>query len=123
MPRQFEAEVIRTPHVRAVVASAQRLTMRTSGNDKKPKADTGWQRRCWYYYDVISEYRFACSWVGNILSRALLVIHEDGKVTTNADALAAGESLFGGQDGQTEMLRELGTQFTVAVTAPTTSGG
>lgn len=114
MPRQtFEAEVIRSPQVTAVVASAKRLTMR-SGSDKKPKTDTGWQRRCWYFYDVLSEYRFACSWVGNILSRALLVVHEDGMETKNEDALAAIASLFGGQEGQTEMLRELGTQFTVA---------
>lgn len=114
MPRQqFEATVIRRPNVTAVVASAQRMTLR-SGNDKVPKNDKGWQRKCWYFYDVLPEYRFACSWVGNILSRALLVVHENGKVSTNEHATNAAQSLFGGAEGQTEMLRELGTQFTVA---------
>lgn len=114
MPRreQFASEVMATPH--ATVAAASRLTMRRGDERKPPKDDTGWQRTAWLWYDTIGEYRFAVSWVGNLLSRALLYVTEDGVPTTNADAVAAMESLFGGVEGQREMLRQLGIQFTVA---------
>jgi hypothetical protein len=113
MPRreQFQVEVITTP--RARVAAATRMTMR-KGDDKKPRNDEGWQRTAWNWYDTIGEYRYACSWVGNLLSRAKLSAYEDGKPTTNQDAIDAMESLFGGEEGQREMLRQLGVQFTVA---------
>jgi hypothetical protein len=82
MPRriqQFETQVLATPTVR--VASAKRLSMR-NGEDKPPKDDNGWQRTAWMRFDTIGEYRYACSWVGNLLSRAMLVVTEDGKPTT-----------------------------------------
>ena len=60
------------------------------------------------------EYRFAVSWVGNLLSKASLLAFEGGKETKNQHALDAMASLFGGPDGQPEMLRLLGTNFTVA---------
>lgn len=114
MPRrpQYESQVLATPH--ATVAAASRLTMRRGDDRKPPKDDTGWQRSAWLWYDTIGEYRFACSWVGNLLSRAMLYVTEDGQPTTNEDAIAAMRSLFGGVDGQREMLRQLGIQFTVA---------
>lgn len=113
MPRheRFQVEVIQTP--RARVAAATRMTMR-KGEDKKPSNDNGWQRTAWNWYDTIGEYRYACSWVGNLLSRATLSVTEDHSATTNEDAIEAMKALFGGQDGQREMLRQLGIQFTVA---------
>lgn len=114
MPRrqQFEATVYATPHAR--VAAATRLTMRKGEDKKPPRDDTNWQNRAWLWYDTIGEYRYACAWVGNLLSRALLFVTENGKPTTNDDAMQAMDSLFGGHDGQREMLRQLGIQFTVA---------
>jgi hypothetical protein len=114
MPRkpQYESQILATPH--SQVAAASRLTMRRGDDRKPPKDDIGWQRTAWLWYDTIGEYRFACSWVGNLLSRALLMVTEDGAPTTNGDAIAAMASLFGGSDGQREMLRQLGIQFTVA---------
>lgn len=113
MPRrqQFQVEVFATP--RARVAAATRMTMRKS-EDKPPRNDSNWQRTAWNWYDEIGEYRYACAWVGNLLSRATLRVHENGKPTTNEDAISALASLFGGEDGQREMLRQLGVQFTVA---------
>jgi hypothetical protein len=85
------------------------------GEDKKPPTDdTGWQRQAWLWYDTIGEYRYACSWVGNLLSRAKLFVKEGGAATTNSDAIEAMRALFGGEEGQREMLRQLGIQFTVA---------
>ena len=114
MPRRepkFSAEVLATPHAR--VAAATRMTMR-KGDDKRPKQDNNWQRVAWDWFDTIGEFRFAVAWVGNILSRALLYPTKDGIRTTDPDALAAMEALFGGPEGQREMLRQLGIQFTVA---------
>jgi hypothetical protein len=114
MPRrqQFESQIIATP--RATVASATRLTMRKGEEGKAPRDDNSWQRTAWERYDTIGEYRYACAWVGNLLSRALLTVVKDGKPSTDSDAKAAMDSLFGGQEGQREMLRQLGTHFTVA---------
>jgi len=112
MPRQqFRAEVLSSPH--ATVAAATRLTRR-SKDDRKPKNATGWQRRAWMWYDTIGEYRFACSWVGNVLSRASLYVTYDGAMTVDEPAIDAMQSLFGGYDGQVEMLRQMGIQMTVA---------
>jgi hypothetical protein len=85
------------------------------GEDKAPpRDDKAWQDRAWVWYDTIGEYRYACAWVGNLLSRALLFAAEGGLPTKNPDAVGAMEALFGGHDGQREMLRQLGIQFTVA---------
>lgn len=113
MPRRekFQVEVLHAPTAR--VAAATRMTMRR-GEDKKPRNDNGWQRTAWNWYDTIGEYRYACSWVGNLLSRATLHVTKDHSPTTDADAVAAMNSLFGGEEGQREMLRQLGVQFTVA---------
>lgn len=115
MPRkvEFESRVVAAPKARAVVSAATRMTMR-SGDDKSTKSDNAWQKRAWLWYDVIGEYRYACSWVGNLLSRAGLYVAYDGKPTTNTDAIEAMVALFGGEEGQREMLRQLGIQFTVA---------
>lgn len=115
MPRsrvQYESQVLATP--RATIASATRLTMRGKDDKPAPRDDTGWQKTAWERYDTIGEYRYACSWVGNLLSRASLFPAQNGKITTDADAVAAMEALFSGPDGQREMLRQLGTHFTVA---------
>ena len=77
--------------------------------------DRSWQSDLWDYYDVVPEYRFGCDWVGNLLSRAkLYVAGPDGAETENKHALDALASLFDGPEGQEEMLRLLGVNFTVA---------
>jgi hypothetical protein len=112
MPRrsQFDSQVVAVPQAR--IASATRI--KGTSTAQKPKEDVNWQKTAWVWYDTIGEFRFACSWVGNILSRALLYAAEDGKPTDDPDAVAAMEALFNGPDGQREMLRQLGIQFTVA---------
>jgi hypothetical protein len=117
MPRhtQFESQVIAMPQGRAVVASAKRLT--TTGKEKddaKPRNESGWQDRAWKWYDLIGEFRFAVAWVGNVLSRATLHVHQNGIRVTEGDAFDALNALFGGTEGQKEMFRQLGIQFTVA---------
>lgn len=72
-----------------------------------------WQRLAWLFYDTIGEYRYSVAWVGNLLSKATLYITKDGeKFDGNQVANDLLESLYGGDHG--EMLRQLGTHFTVA---------
>lgn len=114
MPREEKPVVVTASGPNGLVASAVRLTGRANGkSDKKPPRAPAWYARAWEFYDTIGEYRYAVTWVGNLLSRARLEVWEDGEVTTNKDALAALQSLFGGEEGQREMLRQLGTHLTV----------
>lgn len=73
-----------------------------------------WQSLLWHFYDSVPEFRSGCDWVGNSLSKAKLEVYYKGKPTTKQEALDALESLFGGSEGQEEMLRLLGINFTVA---------
>lgn len=113
MPREQRAVVETATGPSGLVASAVRLTGRANGKTKKPPKPPAWYLRAWDYYDTIGEYRYAVTWVGNLLSRATLEVWQDGKPTTNKDALDALNSLFGGEEGQREMLRQLGTHLTV----------
>jgi hypothetical protein len=83
-------------------------------NSRRNRHSTAWARPLWDYFDTVPEYRSACSWVGNLLSKAVLGVTFQGKPTTNEHALNALASRFGGRDGQEEMLRLLGLNFTVA---------
>ena len=120
MPRttQFESQVVAAPNKNAVVAAARRMGGGGRGGNNTKQGqnpeDRGWQDRAWNWYDVIGEFRFACSWVGNVLSRASLFVAQDGKPVTTGPAHDALSSLFSGPEGQKEMFRQLGIQFTVA---------
>lgn len=72
-----------------------------------------WQAELWDFYDTVPEFRFACDWVGNQLSRArLYVANKEGREDKSVAAVL--DTFFGGREGQTEMLRLLGVNFTVA---------
>ncbi len=114
MPRQMpQPEIKKFSSPNGLTAAAVRLTHTANGKFKKLKKPAPWYRTAWNFYDTIGEYRYACTWVGNLLSRAELEVWEDGKLTKNADATAAMEGFFGGKEGQREMLRQLGTHMTV----------
>lgn len=113
MPRAQLPEIVRVEGPNGLVASAVRLSGRDKKADKRPPKPQPWYVKAWNYYDTIGEYRYAVTWVGNLLSRATLEVWEDGKATKNTDAIAALESFFGGAEGQREMLRMLGTHLTV----------
>jgi len=116
MPRnEYQAEVIATPKGKAIVAAARRIAgPRKDDTTKRPKSEKAWQERAWLWYDTIGEFRFACAWVGNVLSRAVLHVARDGERVEDGPAFDALHSLFGGREGQKEMFRQLGIQFTVA---------
>jgi hypothetical protein len=98
----------------ALVASATSLTLPTMEQRADIKIE-GWQKTAWGWYDAVGEFRYACDWVGNILSKArLIVTDENGKPTTNPVAQEALDTLYGGADGQSEMFRMFGIHFSVA---------
>lgn len=116
MPREaatMASEVVASP--RSMVASAVNLSI-AGGKKKraKPISREKWQLNCWEFYDEVPEYRSACTWMGSMLSRATLYPTLNGERTDNPAAVEAMGLLFGGKQGQVEMLRQLGIQFTVA---------
>lgn len=119
MPREARAmasEIMATPP-KLLIASAVNYTSKDRKKGIKPKNSPKkekWQLVAWEWYDEIPEYRSACTWMGSMLSRAVLFPTKDGVATTDAAAVEAMALLFGGPQGQVEMLRQLGIQFTVA---------
>lgn len=104
------------PEVAALVAAAIQLAGPAAKKKKAPKpvSTIGWQIQAWAWYDTIGEFRYACNWVGNLLSRVVLGVEQNGKPTSNAEAQAALALLFGGAEGQKQMLRQMGIHYTVA---------
>jgi hypothetical protein len=80
----------------------------------------GWQTQAWNYWETTGELRYVAQWTGNVLSRAMLVpAKRDGRmlvpVTDPADpAMEAMQALYGGPQGQAEMLQLFGVHSTVA---------
>ncbi|UUG69589.1 portal protein [Microbacterium phage Fransoyer] len=111
---------------RALVASAKNISFRKSKDkvaNSKLRVGESWQHLAWDFFDLVSEYRQGCSITGSLLSRAKLVVVErtvdvegkpSWKPTTNPVAQAALQDLYGGEEGQVEMLRNLGVHFSVA---------
>lgn len=120
MPRSqsaFRAQVVNRPSNAAVFASAKSFNVGKSKRTLltgRELSGEAWQTVCWDFYDTIGEYRYAVDWVGNLLSKAKLFVTQNGKATSNEAAVGALEALFGGEDGQSEMLRQLGLHFSVA---------
>lgn len=101
----------------SLVASAVRVS---GAKDyvKFSRTGQGWQREAWEFYNTIGEYRYACDWVGAMLSKAALHATEeiDGTITPvlTGPAFEYVDQLFGDTDGKAEMLRVIGIHFTVA---------
>jgi hypothetical protein len=102
------------PENSGLVASAVRMPPVVRNATGKTQQ---WQMQAWDYYDRIGELRFVSNWVGNVMSRARLVVAKDidGVLTVQTDGPAA-EALgayFGGWQGQSQMLQQTGVHLTV----------
>jgi len=120
MPRgtPFRSEVLAVPQT-GFVAAAKNYTIGKANRNWNGKAGRAageqWQNAAWDFYDTIGEYRYGVDWVGNLLSKATLyVVGADGQPSKHDLITEAMAALFGGPEGQSEMLRMLGIQFTVA---------
>lgn len=118
MPRT--ARNAKAPEPTALVAAAQRLKVRDDGDSaRRSSLGVEWQRAAWHFYDVVGEYRFACNWVGNLLSRAKLyatIDEGDGpkQVAPDSQADILLDALFDNEQGRAQMLRKMGVHYTVA---------
>lgn len=79
----------------------------------------GWQREAWRQFSICPELSFAANWIGNALSRCEIVpgkIGVDGNVDADDDPQVAAAliALFGGTQGQSEMLHTAGLHLSVA---------
>jgi hypothetical protein len=98
------------------VASAVRLptiSRRAAGQPQE------WQARAWNYWANVGELRFTAQWIGNVLSRARLVAAKrEGRMLVPIEgkdpAVEAMDALYGGPQGQSQMLSALGINMTVA---------
>lgn len=98
----------------AMVGAARRITKATDVQRTR-KHNQGWQDRCWDMYDVVGEYRYAVDWMGSTLSKAVLYIADaDGKKVESGPAVDLLAALFGGPQGQAQMLGSIGVNWTVA---------
>ena len=106
------------PASNSFVASAAKTGLRSLKNLSRSSRADGWQMEGWKYYNTIGEYRYACDWVGNQLSKALIYASQtvDGRVVRVAegDAFDVIDNLFGDADGRAEMFRLIGIHITVA---------
>lgn len=105
---KLKAEIISN----ALVASARNLRVGDLPV-KKIKAQE-WQNQGWHFYDTVEVFHYAVTWVGNMLSKAKLIVLENGEPTQNQAALDALESFFGGASNHSEFLRQCGLHMTVA---------
>lgn len=108
-----------------MVAAAKNISFRkskTKAENTRLRPGEEWQHAAWDFYDTIPEYHQGCAITGALLSRAKLVVVERTNVegkdvwlpTKNSVALDALDLLYGGEEGQVEMLRQLGIHFSVA---------
>lgn len=118
MPRgaDFRQQVAQTPG--SLVASARSYSNDNAGKlvrkVNQRQTSRAWQEDLWTMYDIVPEFRLACDWVGNSISSAILGVSKAKKPTTDSIALDVLASLHGGPEGQSEMWRMLGVNFTVA---------
>lgn len=82
--------------------------------------DEAWQRELWRLYDVIGEFRFGANWIGSACSRVAIGIYdtdENGKVAARSEdprIRALETTMLGGPAAQSEALRLMGINLTVA---------
>lgn len=99
----------------SLVASAVRYA---SGTGRVYRPAAAWQDEAWRHYDICSELRYAANWIGNVLSRATLhaATKADGLVAEvlAGPAYIAMQELFGGEQGQSQMLSSVGIHLTIA---------
>ena len=76
-----------------------------------------WMEHAWRYHDTVAELRYVANWVGNMMSRAVLVLMKlegDAHIPiTEGPAAQTLEAYFGGRQGQEQMLRATGINLTI----------
>jgi len=110
------------PSPRSLIASAVNVDYNNllSWRGYNLGRDEAWQRELWRLYDVIGEFRFGANWIGSACSRVAIGIYdvdENGEVgprSTDPRVRALETTLLGGPAAQSEALRLMGINLTVA---------
>ena len=119
---QAVEEAKKPPNPRSLIASSVNVDYKNllSWRGYNLGRDEAWQRELWRLYDIVGEFHFGANWVANACSRATIGIYEldeHGEVAARSEdpqmrALEA--TLLGGPAGQSEQLRLMGVNLTVA---------
>ena len=115
MKRKQEAPA--APSHNSVVASAARIDTKM-GVQSITGRDKEWQTTAYQMYDDVGEFRYACDWVGSMMSKAgIFATHKkDGVISPVVEGPAKEyvDALFNDDDGKSEMLRLIGIHLTIA---------
>lgn len=112
-----DKHVVAPPASNAIVAASYRVRPDLYRNMRIPTEQ--WQSEAWRQYDINGELRFACTWLGNALSRCRLTgadVGPGGDIigeTTNDTVQELMAGLAGSPGKQAELLMLLGTHMTV----------
>lgn len=99
------------------IASAVRLPNVSRNKAGRPES---WQEQAWAYWEAVGELRYVATWIGNVLSRARLVPAEriGRQLVPISDskhpAAVAVDALYGGPQGQADMMQQYGVHTTIA---------
>lgn len=107
--------------LKPLIASAARIrNVDGQGWQTYRFGDDSWQQEVWRLYDIIGELRFVANWIGSAVSRVRIYVAEvdkNGRVqqeTKKPKVAAIAENMFGSPAAQSEALRMLGINLTVA---------
>ena len=105
------------PKPNSLVASAARIRGGTSMVRPRKTEHSAWHLEAWERYRNIGEFRYACDWIGGMLSKAILyatVETVDGvEKVEEGSILEYISALYGNADGRAEMLRLVGIHMSV----------
>lgn len=111
----FRSSVLDGTAVRAHIGAAANLT-NISGNITKPIKPQTWEAQAWSMYRAVLELHYGVQWVGNLMSKAKIIVRKAGTIIDDPGdpAVQLLADFFGGPDQHTEFLRQAAIHMTVA---------
>lgn len=117
MGKMIERQLI-APAPVSLVASAARIRGGASlGIIPRNSSADGWHLEAWDHYHNLGEFRYACDWIGGMLSKA--DIYATVETVEGVQRITDGKipefimGLFGNADGRAEMFRMIGIHMSV----------
>lgn len=103
-----------------VIASAAKMQLENGGWKTYQMVDEGWQRDCWFYYNIIGAFNYAANWVGNACGRTEIYVADVNELgviggrTKNRQVAAVADTLFGGPTTKAQVIKSIAVSLTVA---------
>lgn len=119
MGKMQERPLAIAPAPVSLVASAARIrgNQFLTGNGQRNSTADAWHTEAWDHYHNLGEFRYACDWLGAMLSKA--DIYGTVETTEGVERVTSGRivellmELFGNADGRAEMFRLIGIHMSV----------